>query len=328
MNQPKRRLLVSGFMGCLLVALSLVGCSSAPEGWPNKPGKRVMASFPPIYCFVQNVAGEDANVQCLTTTSPHDYEVQFQDALAVRGADLFFCNGLELDEDNVNKLVKKASRKADIVVQLGEAVPHEDLLHIEEEEHPKGKDEKHDHHHHHGEHDPHIWLSPAIAAHMVDRVAESLSKIDPAHKEGFMSRAAAYKKELKELHGYGLSVLGGKKNRKVITQHDSLKYFARAFDIDVVGEIRTQSGHDISPAERAKLAELAKKHQVTAITHEVQYSESEAANFLNTLKNLGVSANLVKFDTLETAENSASLTPDFYVRMMRKNIDNLAKALQ
>src|SRR5439155_6981464 len=82
------------------VALSATGCGQpANKIWPEGKSPRVLVSFAPLYSFVANVAGDDAAVlTLLTTTGPHEYQPTSQDTLKLRQADLFFINGLDLDE--------------------------------------------------------------------------------------------------------------------------------------------------------------------------------------------------------------------------------------
>src|SRR5947209_14116122 len=84
----------------------LAGCTKYPDPWEGKSGPpRVLVSFPPLYCFVKNVAGPHVGLISLcTTTGPHHYQYNVQDLLYLRHADLFFANGLTLDEQFTNKL--------------------------------------------------------------------------------------------------------------------------------------------------------------------------------------------------------------------------------
>ena len=57
-----RRPRTAGFLLGVLAMSAVVtwtGCGSIPDGWEGKPGPpRVLTTFPPIYCFTQNVAGD------------------------------------------------------------------------------------------------------------------------------------------------------------------------------------------------------------------------------------------------------------------------------
>src|SRR5258706_13143507 len=92
-----------------ICGLLLAGCSATPDPWPEKPGPRVLASFAPLYSFAKNVAGEDASVLCVTAeTGPHGFDPTPRDAVAVRRADLFVINGLDLDDGIAKKMTRGA----------------------------------------------------------------------------------------------------------------------------------------------------------------------------------------------------------------------------
>src|SRR4051812_4483754 len=81
------------------VLAALPGCGSGDTGWPDRPGKKIVVSFAPIYCFVANVAGDDAVVRNIMTGSgPHHFNPTDVEARMVQKADLFFVNGLGIDD--------------------------------------------------------------------------------------------------------------------------------------------------------------------------------------------------------------------------------------
>src|SRR5260370_41955346 len=91
------------FVSCLLAAgaaLAWSGCGAIKTGWEGLPGPpRVLASFPPVACFAQNVGEGQAGIMPLCTTiGPHGYQFNISDCAKLRQADLFFANGLSLDD--------------------------------------------------------------------------------------------------------------------------------------------------------------------------------------------------------------------------------------
>ncbi len=174
-----------GFLS--LVILS--GCSRARDPFAGAGASqlKVLASFPPLYCFAANVANEHAKVLCfLTTQGPHGFQALPTDSIKVAKCDVFFTNGLELDEF-VTKLAAEAHRKS-VVCEVGEELPDEKLIHL-------GKGERQHVHadgtvHPEGEHDPHVWLGPERAALMVDVIAKRLAELKPEAKADFDKHAA------------------------------------------------------------------------------------------------------------------------------------------
>jgi ABC-type Zn uptake system ZnuABC Zn-binding protein ZnuA len=325
LKEPTMRVPGKVIVGICLVALggimlTLGGCSKREDPWPEGKGKRVLVSFAPLYCFTKKVAGDDARVLCLLTSQgPHDYEPTANDALKVRKADLFFINGLALErKDFVERLKNNSGNKDLRVVAVAEALPKE-LKEKHEEE--KGKD-----HHDHGEWDPHVWLGIEQAKRMVQTICKELSDLDPDHKKDFEKRAADFQAELDNLHKYGKDALANKKNRKLITQHESLDYFAKSFDLDIVGSIQPKAGSEPSEQEKAQLVKECKEKDVKVIAFEPQYMDKQAKTIKSELENKGVKGvQIIELDPLETAP--PDLTADYYITRMRQNLDELKKAL-
>jgi zinc transport system substrate-binding protein len=304
----------------ILLPLLLAGCRKADDAWPSTGKKRVLASFPPLYCFSQNVAGDDVDVRCLLTlTGPHDFEWTSREILLRDKADLMLSNGLGLDE----WATKKGDKTHAKIVEVAELLPQDQLR-------PMGKHEDDGHGHKHGEYDPHVWLGPPQAKTLVAKIADELGELDPAHKKGYQERAKAYSDKLDELHEYGKTAFKAKKNRNIVTTHDSLGYFADAFGLKVVGSIQIKAGTDVDSRGLTELIKTCKEHGVRVIAVEPQYSKASAESLKRELDKKGIAVELIEIDPLETAPAAAGKAdpdPGYYLATMRRNVDNLAKAL-
>jgi ABC-type Zn uptake system ZnuABC Zn-binding protein ZnuA len=309
------------------------GCGAPASPWEEVPGgrKHVLVSFPPLFCFTKSVAGPDAKVLCLlTTVGPHDYQPTAADALKVRKADLFLVNGLELD-DFVIKLVDSSGNAKVKVDRVAEAIPEKQRLAIGEDEHDDKEKHAHKqgHGHAHGESDPHVWLGLPEAVVMVNHIRDELIAIDPEHKTGYTERAAAYTAELNKLLEEGRKELAGKKNRRLISTHESLGYFARAFDLQNIGAIQVRAGVEPDAGKLKTLADLAKKDQVRVIAVEPQYMQARtgANALIREMGPQGKEVQIIEIDPLETVPSAADLDAGTYARKMKANLDALAKAL-
>jgi ABC-type Zn uptake system ZnuABC Zn-binding protein ZnuA len=323
-----------GLLGLALTAGLIGGCGRPEPVWSSKPDLKVMVSFPPLYCFTANVAGEHAQVQTLLdATSIHDYEPKPQQAIALHEANLFLINGLGLDEDFATVLANSANNLNLKVVEVGEDDRLKPLLRkmAEHDEHEEkgGKEHKHVHAHKHGENDPHIWLGIPEAIVMVEVIRDKLSEADKAQAEAYKENAKAYIEKLQALQKEGEAAFKNKKNKKLISFHDSLGYFARAFGLNIVKTIQPVAGEeDTSGARLADLVKLCTKENIKVIAVEPNQIGNSSANAL--LKELQAKGNkdvqIVEVDMLESVPR-ADLTKDYYVDKMRQNIEKLAKAL-
>ena len=117
----------------------------------------------------------------------------------------------------------------------GETEGHEEHGH-EEEAMKEGEDE-HAHEHAHGELDPHFWFDPLRVQQAVNAIAAQLSTADPAGQTAYRENAAAYNRELDDLHAWieeQVAVLPDD-HRVLVTSHDSFQYFAQRYGFEVAG---------------------------------------------------------------------------------------------
>ena len=315
----------------LLVGLAFAGCRPTAKGqWPDKPGPKVAVSFAPLYSFTANVTGERGNVKSvLSTQGPHHADTSIQERALLEEADLFVFNGLGLDDAFAEKLKSSTSNKKLKMLDLGKK------LEDDKETHglllgPDGHGCEHEGHEHaHHDHDPHMWLSPVIAGKMVEEIRFALRGLEPDRKDEYDSNAAAYQAKLKALLDNGRAMLKGKTQRSFVTAHGSMQYFAKDFGLTIAGSLQARAGEEPSPTELKKLIEKCLKEKVTVIAVEPQYATHASPKLLKEALEAGglKDVAIVEVDPLETV-TPAEMTPDWYERKMRMNLENLAKVLK
>lgn len=327
----KRQVAMSlGFVALLALLLGLAGCTSAPAVWGDAKSPRVVVTIAPLASFVKNVGGEHVAIKCLCTEKgPHHYEGDVHDALYLREANDFFAIGLDLEKFS-DKMSTQSRNPKLRYVQLGKELPEKLKLevHHEHDEHADHKDAHgHDHGHSHGAGaDPHVWLGIPQAKAMVAMIRDELKRSAPEHAADYDANAKAYLQRLDALHKEGKEALAPKKNKKIVSFHESLPYFADSFGIKIVESIEDVPGEPPSPAKLADLVEDCKKEDVHVIAVEPQYSQNTSAATLVKALPAGW-AKLVTVDPLETADEKDLQDPKWYEMRMRKNIEELAKAL-
>ncbi len=260
----------------------------------------------------------------MAATGPHDFQPTDTDARLVAGADLFFINGLELDNAKADTLKKGSGNGKLRIVALGERIPKEQLKEGVCYHMLKPGEQPHDH-----GIDPHVWLGPDQAIVMVEAIRDELKKADEKNAANYDRRAAAYVAKLRKLKADGLEMLKDKRSRVIVTQHESLGYFAGAFNLEVVGVVQQKPGSEPTKQELDALVAkcLEKKARVLAV--EPQFSPQAAETVLQELRrdNRIPDATTVEIDPLETCRPD-ELDAGWYERKMRANLEALAKALK
>lgn len=323
-----KRVVVVLTLSSLVCLVAVLGCGSVPNPWEGKGGPpRVVVSFPPLTSFVNAVGGERVGVMTLcTTTGPHDYQFNIQDTIKLKEADLFVVNGLGLDDHFADKLKTNTSNGRLRLSKLAEELAED--ARIKNPNYVPGK--KHEHKPGepcdgaHGPFDPHAWLGLPQAMAMVRQVGEDLAGADPAHAAEYRGRAKDYIERLDKLHAEGKQKLKGLK-APVITSHAAMSYFAKNFELNVIGSVRGLDGQDSGGKGLARLLEQCKGHERVVITIEPQYSPKSAETLESELTKHGKKVIIVTLDSLETCGEDDDLTGDWYVDRMRANIDALAK---
>jgi zinc transport system substrate-binding protein len=166
---------------------------------------------------------------------------------------------------------------------------------------------------------------------MVNNLRDHLKVQDPAHAEGYEKRAAAYVEKLKALKTYGLEKFKSKKDNRLVSFHDSLTYFEKCYGLEIRGILTQKPGQEPDEKQMKKLIRICtdETKPTRLIAVEPQYSNSTSGETLRKeLAEKGVkNPKLVEIDTLETVKPD-DLTPDWYERRMKANIDALAAALE
>lgn len=317
----------------LALASGLTSCSKAEDPWKgHSDSPRVVVTFPPLYSFVKGVAPKAAVLCLCTDQGPHHYEASHEDAQKLQKADLFFANGLGLDDKFADAIQAQSHNPNLKYVKLGNLLP-DSLKHREEHEEGEKKEEgKKEEHHHEGEWDPHVWLGIPQAIAMVKIIRDRLKEVDGGKAAEYDANADRTIKQLEALRDHGRKTLADKKDRNLISFHDSLGYFAdpNCFDLNIVEAIEMAPGDEVTAVRLKELIEKGVEKKVHVIALEPQYPRNTSAEKLRqALEGKGLKVSMVVVDPLETA-SAADLKKEgeaWYDRKMRENVDNLAKAL-
>src|SRR5881392_1164325 len=95
-------LAVSAVAGLTAMLVGCPGGKTSSDAWASAGDRpKVLVSFAPLYSFAANVAGDDAEVKCLLTTSgPHTHgDATPRQIDLARGCDVFIVNGLGLEDE-------------------------------------------------------------------------------------------------------------------------------------------------------------------------------------------------------------------------------------
>jgi zinc/manganese transport system substrate-binding protein len=202
---------------------AIAGCGSS-----NGSDGPTIAATTGIWADVTaQVAGPDATVDQVIPngTSPHEFQLSAKDRAQIENSLLLVYNGADLeagipiDEIDVPKFA--------VADHVG---PLEHFRPAGSQEHPTGEEEEE------GGDDPHVWMDPTRVAAALPALADALAEADPDHAAGYRARARAYAGKLQALDAEMRTTLDAvpPPDRKLVTSHDALGYFADHFGFQVI----------------------------------------------------------------------------------------------
>lgn len=298
------RLVAFVFLQCFFVYTSL--------GRPLEK-LRVITTFFPAYAVASAVAGDRGVVENLLEagSGPHDYQLTAGDLKKIQTANVIVQNGLGL-EHWLQRAIK--SNPSILQINLSDGLEHRlirDSVHLGDPQ-DTAKD------HHHEEANPHLWLDPNLMMHSTTNVLRAFQKADPDHANIYASNATAFVQSLQRLDNELRISLAPLTNRGFVTLHDAFAYFARAYQLKVVGVLETTP--DISPAPRY-LGELMRRMRQEKT--KVIFAEPNSPKRLVERVAADLKIKVALLDTLE----SGILKPGEYEAAMRRNAAVMVREL-
>jgi zinc transport system substrate-binding protein len=236
-------------------------CTTAPR---ESNRLSITATITPLASIVREIAGERAHVTCLLPpgASPHTFEPRPGDLARLSQAALLVRVGAGLDEWSERLLSDRSRRLTTVTfVELDGAEPL-----------PWPTSHAHDHGH--TSLDPHIWLDPIrVRDALVPALLAALVQIDPEGRDHYERRAADVASRLTELDRSLRTELSALESRAFIAYHDTWRYFAARYDLNVAGSIEAYAGDEPTAAELAALIADARRTGARAVMLEPQLGE-------------------------------------------------------
>ena len=280
----------------LIIVLAVFGFGGCAQ---QETPAQIAATTLPVYDFTsalcQNTGLTVTRLITEEVSCLHDYSLQTKQMRAIEGAQCVIISGGGLEDflDGIMEGKPLIDASQGISLQCG----HE-----------------HEHGDHNHENDPHYWLDPVNAKHMVRNLCQELTKLYPEHSDQFTRNETQLLEKLDALDRYAKESLENLSCRDLITFHDGFAYLAQAYDLHIMKAIEEESGSEASAAELIEIIGLVKAHRLPAIFTEKSGSTSSAGIIANETG--------VAIYSLDMAMSGES-----YFEAMYDNIDTLKEAL-
>ncbi|MEZ5279186.1 MAG: metal ABC transporter substrate-binding protein [Acidimicrobiales bacterium] len=256
-----------------------------------------------------------------TGGDPHSYEPSMADRATTEDAVLVVANGLALEE-GLDDTLDAVEGDGTPVFRVAE--------HVDAIEYAGGHDDEHDDHaeddpHGHEGDDPHVWFDPIRVAGVLPELGDELAAragLDAGEVADCVDRYASALAEVDaEISALVQSIPA--ENRKLVTSHDSLGYFADRYGFDLVATVSPASS-GLAEMDLRHLDELKQVLEATgvrAIFAETQHSSDDAETLADQLEGVEV----VTLYTGSLGEPGSGA--DTYIGLLRTNATLIAEAL-
>ena len=264
----------------------------------------VVAEFYPIYVEALNVVGDTPGVRVVnlvptTTGCPDDYQLRPGDLQTLSEANVFVINGGGLE----GYLDKVAASCASLkIVNASAGI---EIIKID------------------GETNPHVWVSPALAATQTRTLATALASADPVHAAIYQKNGEAYAAKLDALAARLHENLATAPIRQMVAFHDSMPYLARDLGLTILAVMEPAPGQNPSPRDLADVV-----GRVRAAAGPVALlTEIDSANPAAEIISRDLNQPLYHLDTVTGGPLDPAQAKDAYLAAMERNLAVLREAL-
>lgn len=302
-----RRLLALPVVAAV-VALAASGCGSSASS--SSPGAiDVVVTTTQLGDIVRAIGGDAVDVHQILkpNTDPHDYEPRPKDIQETARAKLVVTSGDDLDRWMGEVLDNAGGSPTVLDAGAGRpvTVPGEDTG-------PEAS-----------RFDPHWWHDPVNVEYATTRIRDALAKADPGATAAIDRGAEAYLTKVKALDAGIAKCFAAvpAAERKLVTDHDAFNYFAKRYDIDVVGAVIPSQTTQAQPSagDLARLVAVIEREDVKAIFPESSINPKLAEAIA---RETGATADLTLYgDTLGPAGSPGAT----YLGMEAANADAMVR---
>jgi manganese/iron transport system substrate-binding protein len=315
----------------LLFSLAVSSCSNAPPSPSGESGLSptatttnepkaataasskaplVIATTDVLCGLVKTIAKETVELKCLVAagTDPHTYAVTPADRQAIETASLLLYAGHGFEPTIIKAI--EATKNTAAKVAVNEVAVTKPLQMVED-----GKAET----------DPHVWHDAQNGIKIVAALESALSKAVPAQATTYAANAKTLTTELTQIDTWIKSQIDTipAKSRKLVTTHDALGYYGKAYGIPIEGALQGLSTEEKpTPTRVKKLVTEIKTSGVPTVFTEAGNS-SKLLESVATDAKVKVSTNPLFADGL----GEAGSTGDTYPKMLISNTQVITEGL-
>lgn len=297
------------WLPAVCMVLNLTGCSAAGNGFRDfeQDGRiRVVTTIYPIYDFVQNIAGERAEIINLVPAGiePHDFELSTGDMRLLEQAEMFVYNGAGM-EHFVGKTLEALSNEELAVIEAAA-----DITPLQAED---------------GEADPHTWLSVPNAIKEAERIKDAFVELDGESAEFYEANFTVYKEKLEILDKEYREELDKLPGDTIVVAHEAFGYLCSEYGLKQEAVEGLMPDSEPEPAKMKEIIDFCRDNHVRVIFFE-ELNGSKVAEAI--ARETGAEIMVLNpIESLTAEQQGYGLVLD-YIHLMQLNLLALKKALE
>ncbi|MEE3717835.1 zinc ABC transporter substrate-binding protein [Tumidithrix elongata RA019] len=261
--------------GLLAIATSLAACNSTTETNPPISSATPTTKAAPtaaakteklplvvatntVTCgLTKQIAGDTIELKCLIDpgSDPHVYQPKPDDRKAIEAAQLVLYGGYDF-EPSLIKLIQATSSSAPKIAVDEIAVPNPQKFNEDGKTVP----------------DPHVWHNAKNGIEIAKTISKNLTALRPDQSETYAQNTIKITNELEQIDSWIKAQIATipVSSRKLVTTHDALGYYAKAYNLPLEGALSGISTDERPTPTRVKeLVKVIKEANVPTIFAEV-----------------------------------------------------------
>ncbi len=181
---------------------------------------------------------------------PHLYQARAQDVQMLQNADVIFYSGYSL-EGQLGEVLNRFAQIKPTVAVAPSSISPSDLISVQD---IYGID-------------PHLWMDVSLWAKIAPTIAATFAELRPDCAEQMQANAETYVAQLTALHDWVKEAIGTipEAQRILVTAHDALNYYSRAYGIEVAGIQGISTESEAGVADIRDMARLVAERNVPAV---------------------------------------------------------------
>lgn len=320
---------LAAVMACSLCACGSSGgkTESSASGGPasddtsNKKISVVCTNFPE-YDFVRQIAGDAVKLTMLLKpgAESHSYEPTPQDIIKIQHSNLFIYVGGDSDAW-VDKILSSMDQSNMKVFKLMDCV---DLVEEELSEGMQAESTKEESSPNTPEMDEHVWTSPANAMKIVQKLSDTLCKLDPSNKNTYKKRTKTYLAKLKTLDNDFWKVVNNASRKEIVVgDRFPFRYFCKEYGLTYYAAFPgCSTDTEANPSTVSFLIKKVKSDKIPVVFH-IELSNGQMCKSI--CEATGAKSELL--NAIHNVSDSDFKAGATYIDLMQHNVKVLKEAL-